>query len=204
MTLRNDKRKGASVFDTVKRRLGVGKKPMRVDSKQFKDAVRDAEELAVAVKSKDRDALKRYLKRFDNGQIEVLCKVLKLPCGVSREENMRELVRKIKSKERNFVRASLIGIGYCMSLIYAILAVGSTVTGVHAGYSMRYKPNDVESRGQSTNLVFASLFAPWFAYFASGSYSDVKALQKHNKLWQTKKKHEQMDKLHETIKTFKR
>ena len=61
------------------------------------------EDLSVAVKSKDPDALVRYFDRFDDAEIQALCKTLHLPVKSSKTQNVSNLVKKLKSKKNNII-----------------------------------------------------------------------------------------------------
>ena len=208
MPSRTYKRKGASFFNTMRKRLkgftglkdlAARKKPMKLNSKQLKDA----EDLAKAVKSKEPHALELYFKRFDNAQIQGLCEAVQLP-STSREENVRKLVRRIKSNRRNIAFMSRIGFNLYLTFVSSVATAVATswlTGGVVHGLSKRDNPDLV------CDLAIASCGAvsgPFFALFTSACYYDGKALRKRYRQWKTEKTHEDVDALQTTIKRSSR
>ena len=214
MPSRTYKRKGASFFNTMRKRLkgftglkdlAARKKPMKLNSKQLKDA----EDLAKAVKSKEPHALELYFKRFDDAQIQGLCEAVQLPPSASREENVRKLIRKIKSKRKNISFASQIGFNRFLTIVFTAATAWLTASVVSGGYSM-YKLNR-QSKPENRDLECAQtvagvgiVHAPLGVLLSSICYSHGKTLRKRYRQWKTEKTHEDVDALQGAIRTYKR
>lgn len=216
MPSRTYKRKGASsIFNTVSKRFkgftGLKGLGLHTNKREDKSTIRKTkqliEDLSVAVKSEDPDALVRYFDRFDDAEIQALCKALQLPAKSSKTQNVNNLVKKLKSKKNNIILARQIHLNRLLELFFlyfSIRRIPLTLLRGHELYNQTHssKRDSKAIKHTASNLTTILLTWPFVAFLASACHSNRKRLKQEYKLSQAELTNKHVTDLQHTIQSL--
>jgi hypothetical protein len=172
--------------------------PPTTSTKVTQKDVERANEFLNAIKS---GTLEKYFESFTDERVANLCKANHVKCGTDRSENVKRLIKKIKSKKSNYMGILKSGAYTSATAFFGGAAVMYGAMGLNAGNKLRTgKSDDKDANGL---MVASTLYVtPLAAAFGSASFLKARRIRRQNRIKTAADHTTKIQKWYNTIKNL--